>query len=106
MKENHLKRPPAAPGTDPGRVGKKRDGSPHEPTCTTTGSGKTARNSSAHREINTADPIPLYLVPQVVGAAVRRFGRHIQEIRVSTAPGHTYTVTVRTQEEEKEEEAA
>ncbi|HDS62886.1 MAG TPA: hypothetical protein ENN52_01910 [Methanofollis liminatans] len=96
MKENHPERPP---GTDPGRVGKKRNGSPHEPTCTTTGSGKTAKKTLARKEINPSDPVPLYLVPQMVGAAVRRFGRHILEIRVSTAPGHTYTVTVRTQEE-------
>jgi len=79
----------------------RTDGSPHEPTCTNTGSGKTAKNTLARKEINPSDPVPLYLVPQVIGAVVRRFGRQIEEIHVLQAAGNCYTVTVVTREEDE-----
>lgn len=48
---------------------------------------------------DVADPIPLYLVPQVVGANIRRFGRQIEEIHVRQAAGNCYTVEVVTRGE-------
>lgn len=76
----------------------RTDGSPHEPTCDNTGSGKTARETLARNEINPSDPVPLYLVPQMIGRAIRRFGRHIEEIHVRQVAGNCYTVAVVTRE--------
>jgi hypothetical protein len=70
------------------------DGSPRETSCDNTVSGKTATTSSACEGINTTDLVPLYLVPQVIGAEIRRFGREIAEVHVRQAAGNCYTVTV------------
>ncbi|MDK2974740.1 MAG: hypothetical protein PWP08_1111 [Methanofollis sp.] len=61
--------------------------------ATTDSEGMTDKHS------DVADPIPLYLVPQVVGANIRRFGRQIEEIHVRQAAGNHYAVTVVTREE-------
>lgn len=76
----------------------RTDGSPHEPTCDNTGSGKTARETLARNEINPSDPVPISLVPQMIGAAIRRFGRQIEEIHVQQVAGNCYTVAVVTRE--------
>jgi hypothetical protein len=45
---------------------KRRDGSLHDSPCANTGPRKTATLPSTCKEINTTDPVPLYMVPQVV----------------------------------------
>jgi len=79
----------------------RTDGSPHEPTCTNTGSGKTARETLARNEINPSDPVPISLVPQMIGRAIRRFGRQIEEIHVRQVAGNCYAVAVVTREGEE-----
>jgi len=98
MKEKHAE----LPGTDRGkgeRCEQKQNGGPHETSCDNTVSGKTATTTSARKEINPSDPVPLYLVPQVIGAVVRRFGRQVEEMHVVQAAGNRYAVTVVTREE-------
>lgn len=75
------------------------DGSPHEPTCTTTGSGKTARGASAYREIKPSDPVPLYLVPIAIAGEIRRLGGVISEVHVRRTGRHCYAIAVVTREE-------
>ncbi|WP_301663191.1 hypothetical protein [Methanoculleus frigidifontis] len=42
--------------------------------------------------------VPLYLIAQVVAAAVGRHGRAVREIHVVAAAGHYYTVTTITRQ--------
>jgi len=79
----------------------RTESSPHETSCDNTVSGKTATTTSARNVIKPPDPVPIYLVPQVIGAAIRRFGRQIEEIHVRQAAGNCYAVTVVTREEEE-----
>jgi hypothetical protein len=74
------------------------DGSLHDSPCANTGPRKTATSPSTCEEINTIDPVPLYLVPQVVTAWVKRHGSGVSEIHVRRGGRHMYAVTVVVQE--------
>jgi len=61
----------------------------------------TDSEGMADKHSDVTEPVPIYLVPQVVGAEIRRFGRQIEEMHVRQAAGNCYTVTVVTREEEE-----
>jgi hypothetical protein len=61
----------------------------------------TDSENMAHKHSDVREPVPLYLVPQVIGAEVRRLGRQIEEMHVVQAAGNCYTVTVVVREEEE-----
>ncbi|WP_342675910.1 hypothetical protein [Methanofollis sp. UBA420] len=69
------------------------DGSLHDSPCANTGPG-TAIPPSTCEEIHTVDPVPLYLVPQVVTAWVKRHGRAVSEVHVKRGGRHMYAVSV------------
>ncbi len=45
--------------------------------------------------------VPLYLIAQVVAAAIGRHGTAVREIHIIAAAGHYYTVTTVTRQEAK-----
>ncbi|RXE56044.1 hypothetical protein ABH15_07565 [Methanoculleus taiwanensis] len=79
------------------------DGSPRNEACDNIDSCGTARNSSASEgirstAIRTLDPVPLYLIPQTISAAVRRHGRSILEIRAKLNGHNFFVITITLQE--------
>jgi hypothetical protein len=54
-----------------------------------------------HSDILVPVSVPLSLVPQMIEAAIRRFGRQIEEIHVRQVAGNGYTVAVVTREGEE-----
>ncbi|NVO66941.1 hypothetical protein [Methanofollis tationis] len=90
MRENHAE-PPA---TERGWVEKERGGSPRTESCANTCSGRTA----GRRAMNTAEPVPLYLVPIAIAGEIRRFGGVISEIYVRRTGRHCYAIAVVTRE--------
>jgi hypothetical protein len=46
------------------------------------------------RETNTAEPVPLYLVPVAIAGEIRRFGGVISEISVRRTGRHCYAIAV------------
>ncbi|QSZ68386.1 hypothetical protein RJ40_05575 [Methanofollis aquaemaris] len=60
----------------------------------------TATFSSTCEDIPAIDPVPLYLVPQMVTAAVHRCGEALAELHVRRGGMHFYTITVVTRGEE------
>ncbi|MDK2974494.1 MAG: hypothetical protein PWP08_865 [Methanofollis sp.] len=93
MREYHAKQT----GADQGEIGngeKKLSGSPRDHLCTSTGSGETAAAPSAREEINTVDPVPLYLVPHALAVEIRRLGGAIAEVRIRRTGQHRYAIAV------------
>jgi hypothetical protein len=75
------------------------DGSPRDEACANIDSHGTARSSSAPEGIRpaavrTLDPVPVYLIPQVLSAAIRRHGRSIREIRAKLGGRNIFTITI------------
>jgi len=52
-----------------------------------------------HSDMLVPVSVPLFLVPQMIGAVIRRFGRQIEEIHVRQWAWNCSTVTVVTREE-------
>ncbi len=60
------------------------------------------RSFSAPEEIRpaavrTLDPVPVYLIPQVLSAAIRRHGRSIRENRAKLGDRNFFPVTITVQ---------
>ncbi|MDN7023584.1 hypothetical protein FGU65_01500 [Methanoculleus sp. FWC-SCC1] len=81
----------------------RTDGSPRNEACANIGSCGTAQRSSAPEGIRptavrTLDPVPIYLVPQALSAAIRRHGRSIVDIRAKLNGHNLFAITITLQE--------
>lgn len=52
------------------------------------------------------DPVPLYLIPQIISGEIRRHGGTISEMNIRRTGGHIYAITIRTRTEGGESDAA
>ncbi|QYZ80125.1 hypothetical protein E2N92_12155 [Methanofollis formosanus] len=82
------------------RSQKRRDGSPQTEDCSNTGSRRSAISQSSREDVKSVGPVPLYLVPPVVTAAVNRVGGALSELCVRRSGMHLYTVRMTVLEEE------
>ncbi|WP_225353843.1 hypothetical protein [Methanolacinia petrolearia] len=73
----------------------KENGSPRNKPCTTTCCLRTANRNSTFRKISkTADPVPLYLIPQALSKEIRELGESIIGIDVRRTRGHNYSISM------------
>ncbi|TAJ43870.1 hypothetical protein [Methanofollis fontis] len=99
MRRNHAD---DRPGTDRGGTRNNKtdqNGSSHDTACANTGPGKTASLVSAREEINSAGPVPLYLLPVTLSTEIHRFGGAIREVLIRRSGRHMYAITILTQGE-------
>ncbi|QYZ78234.1 hypothetical protein E2N92_01715 [Methanofollis formosanus] len=75
------------------------NGSPHIEPCSNTSSRRSATFPSSREEIKSVGPVPLYLVPPVVTAAVNRIGGALSELHAWRSRRHFYEVTLVIREE-------
>jgi hypothetical protein len=83
-------------------------GSRAQPNVSSTGMHQTANGTRHCNDISMSamspgghgpHAVPLYLIAQVVAAAVGRHGRAVREIHIIGTAGHYYTVTTITRQE-------
>jgi hypothetical protein len=78
------------------------DGSPGNEPCANTNSCRTANKSSprkgispaAVQTVHTPEPVPLYLIPQVLSKEIHRFGGAISEMHIRRSGSHNYRITI------------
>ena len=75
------------------------DGSPQTEACSNMDSRRSATFPSSREEVKSVDPVPLYLVPAVVTAAVNRIGGSLSELHAWRGRRHFYEVTLVIREE-------
>ncbi len=76
-------------------LSEKENGSPRNKPCTTTCCLRTADRNSPFRKISkTADPVPLYLIPQALSKEIRELGESIIGIDVRRTRGHNYSISM------------